>query len=28
VNCGNDPALRTNHTVGHLQFFFSIGQTF
>jgi outer membrane protein insertion porin family len=28
VNCGNDPALRTTHTVGHLQFFFSIGQTF
>jgi outer membrane protein insertion porin family len=28
VNCGNDPALRTTHNVGHLQFFFSIGQTF
>jgi outer membrane protein assembly factor BamA len=28
VNCGNNPALRTNHSIGHLQFFFSIGQTF
>jgi outer membrane protein insertion porin family len=28
VNCGNNAALRTNHTVGHFQFFFSIGQTF
>jgi len=28
VNCGNNPALRTNRAVGHLQFFFSIGQTF
>jgi len=28
VNCGNNPALRTNHNVGHFQFFFSIGQTF
>jgi len=28
VNCGNNPALRTDHSVGHLQFFFSIGQTF
>lgn len=28
VNCGNNPALRTTHSVGHLQFFFSIGQTF
>jgi len=26
--CGNDPALRTDHSIGHLQFFFSIGQTF
>ncbi len=28
VNCGNNPALRTNHNTGHLQFFFSIGQAF
>jgi len=28
VNCGNNPALRTNRSVGHFQFFFSIGQTF
>ncbi len=28
VSCGNNPALRTNHNVGHFQFFFSIGQAF
>ena len=28
VDCGNNPALRTNRAVGHLQFFFSIGQAF
>ncbi len=28
VNCGNNPALRTTHNTGHLQFFFSIGQAF
>jgi outer membrane protein assembly factor BamA len=28
VNCGNNPALRTIHNTGHLQFFFSIGQAF
>jgi outer membrane protein assembly complex protein YaeT len=28
VNCGNNPALRTIHSTGHLQFFFSIGQAF
>ncbi len=28
VNCGNNPDLRTNRHIGHLQFFFSIGQTF
>ncbi len=28
VNCGNNLALRTTHSTGHLQFFFSIGQAF
>jgi outer membrane protein insertion porin family len=28
VNCGRNPALRTNHSISHLQFFFSIGQAF
>jgi len=28
VKCGNDPNLRTNQSISHFQFFFSIGQTF
>jgi outer membrane protein insertion porin family len=28
VACGNNPALRTNQSISHFQFFFSIGQTF
>jgi outer membrane protein assembly complex protein YaeT len=28
VNCGNNLGLRTTHSTGHLQFFFSIGQAF
>ena len=28
ITCGNDPTKRTNHSIGHFQFFFSIGQTF
>jgi len=28
VACGNDPKLRTNHSISHFQFFFSIGQSF
>jgi outer membrane translocation and assembly module TamA len=28
INCGQNPASRTNHAISHFQFFFSIGQTF
>ena len=28
IACGQDPAKRTDHSIGHLQFFFSIGQAF
>jgi outer membrane protein insertion porin family len=28
IACGNNPALRTNRSISHFQFFFSIGQTF
>src|SRR5579863_692030 len=28
VACGNDPARRTNQSISHFQFFFSIGQAF
>jgi outer membrane protein insertion porin family len=28
IACGNDPTIRTNHSIGHFQFFFSIGQAF
>ena len=28
VLCGNTPSLRTNQSIGHFQFFFSIGQSF
>jgi len=28
IACGNDPLKRTNHSIGHFQFFFSIGQAF
>ena len=28
IKCGQDPQLRTNHSISHFQFFFSIGQSF
>ena len=28
ITCGQNPASRTNHSISHFQFFFSIGQTF
>jgi outer membrane translocation and assembly module TamA len=28
IKCGQDPLLRTNHSISHFQFFFSIGQSF
>ena len=28
IRCGQDPQLRTNHSISHFQFFFSIGQSF
>ena len=28
IACGNNPAFRTDHSISHFQFFFSIGQAF
>ena len=28
ISCGQNPATRTDHSISHFQFFFSIGQTF